>query len=414
MNPVAGVEALPYTLYYLSDVGNLAQVFRLRIGLNHPDQLTYSMAGVSHYSAAPDGTLAYSTPDGQMLVGGIPVVLPANNDGTPAQVTALAWSPAGDWLAYVLAAPDGEPHGGVWMMNRSGTTVQLDANDDTAGAQRVYTGPLNWHPDGNEFLAGVQTGEAAPFVRVNIGTNVVTPLWNDSMLAPDAYTEARWNVNGNAIIASGGGRVLRVDPGSQNVSVLLTEGAGLAVSDATQWADGSVTFTGRDADGSARLYRLAPGATSAQPVTDVLTAGGAVDFLLGNDGVTLLVNVVEPADARLGGASWRGTDGIPRDLTPLTGLVGTPRWGPPFQRNDWARIRTTDGEALNIRAAPSLQGQVTLRLVNGTRVAIIGGPRIAEGYRWWQVRTTDGAAGWAVEAVEDSRGLLMRTLLPVN
>lgn len=415
--PVEGVEALPYTLYYLSDVGDQAQVFRLRIGLNHPDQLTFSATGVAAYSVAPDGTLAYINPEGQMVIGGILFVPPAEGDGPLPLVTALAWSPTGDWLAYTLQTAEGASGAdGVWIRNREGSTIRLAANIYAEGEdRRIYSGPLRWRPNGSEFLVRVETASGTPYARASITGGAPSALWDAISLTADRYTDARWNVNGNAIIVSGVSEVLRIEPDTLGMTVLLPAGGEIAAGDADQWADGTSTFVGRSRDGAARLYALPPGAATPQAVTDVLvSSGGKVHYLWDDAGREVLAVVYDSAGDALGTAYWRTTDGILRDLSPLTGRAGQPQWGPAFQRNDWARVRTTDGDPLNIRSAASVDSAMLVQLVSGSRVAIIGGPRVADGYRWWQVRAPDGAAGWAVESVLDDRGLRLRTLLPVD
>lgn len=414
--PVEGVEALPYTLYYLSDVGDQAQVFRLRIGLNHPDQLTFSATGVVAYSVAPDGTLAHINPEGQMVIGGIPFVPAMEGDGPLPQVTALAWSPTGDWLAYTLRTAEGASGAdGVWIRNRDGNAIQLAANVYAEGDdRRLYSGPLRWRPNGSEFLVRVETASGTPYARASITGGTPSPLWDAVSLTADRYTDARWNVNANAIIVSGVDEVLRIEPDTLGMTVLLPAGGEIAAGDADQWADGTSTFVGRSGDAAARLYVLPPGAAAPQAVTDVLVSGGDVHYLWDDVGREVLVVVYDSAEDALGTAYWRTADGILRDLSPLTGRAGQPQWGPAFQRNDWARVRTTDGDPLNIRSAASVDSAMLFQLVSGLRVAIIGGPRVADGYRWWQVRAPDGAAGWAVESVLDDRGLRLRTLLPVD
>jgi hypothetical protein len=125
-----------------------------------------------------------------------------------------------------------------------------------------------------------------------------------------------------------------------------------------------------------------------------------------------LIVAYETADARLGTAYLRDPVGTLRDLTPLTGPVGSPRWGPAFEPGDTARVQTTRGDTLNLRDVPG--GSVLFQLVSGSRVMITGGPRAQGGYRWWRVQMPDGVLGWAAEAVLDEQGARLRTLLPVE
>ena len=164
LSPVAGLDALPATLYYLSADGGSPQVWRLRIGLAYPEQLTFSTDGVAAFDVAPDGTLAYLTPGGGLIVGGIPLLPSLTADGSQAQVTAIAWAPSGAWLAYTVVTPGAAEAlsgahevDGLWLRSSEGNTVRLQASvyapDDS---QRIFTRPLRWRPDGSEILAGYE------------------------------------------------------------------------------------------------------------------------------------------------------------------------------------------------------------------------------------------------------------------
>ncbi|MCS7294291.1 MAG: SH3 domain-containing protein [Chloroflexota bacterium] len=60
-------------------------------------------------------------------------------------------------------------------------------------------------------------------------------------------------------------------------------------------------------------------------------------------------------------------------------------------------IVTGTGECLNVRVQPGLQSDVVACIPDGTEVEVRGGPREADGYRWWQLATPQGN-GWAVES----------------
>jgi hypothetical protein len=83
-----------------------------------------------------------------------------------------------------------------------------------------------------------------------------------------------------------------------------------------------------------------------------------------------------------------------------------------FKAGDNARVQTLEGEALNLRAEPA--GQVVTGLGNGWRLRVLGGPRWADGSRWWHVQTTDGITGWAIESITGATGLRQWTLVPVG
>lgn len=417
-NPIPTVNALPRTLYYLSDVGDQAQVFRLRIGLNHPDQLTFSPYGVAEFSVAPDGTVAYVDGTGNLIVGGIPVPPYANPDGTTSPVYAPVWSPAGDWLAYIVSAslssaaiPTTGPQDGLYIRNREGQDRLLrSSNFGDTGPLTLYW-PYGWRPDGSEVLFNITSIDHFSVGRITITGGAISEFLTGELVTP---WEARWSADGSAIIASMEDRIVRVDPNLLTITDLLDPAAGIAdVSDAQQWADGTLTFLGHTPDGTLQLYIQQPGSTP-QAVTETLDMGSEAEYLWNSGSEPPVIVTYPPVESTFGTAYLRTLDGVLIDLTPLTGPVAAPQWGPIFQVRDWARVNTTAGDTLNVREYPALNARVVTGLRDGARVGIVSGPREAEGFRWWQVRTPDGVVGWAVEWVLDERGQTLRTLAPTD
>ncbi|NLX11905.1 MAG: hypothetical protein GXY36_19835 [Chloroflexi bacterium] len=420
--PVEGVDALPEVLYYLSDRDGTIQLWRLRVGLPEPEQITFSPSGVAAFDVATNGAYAYITPEGRMTIEGV-ALLPDVGPGQPVpEVTALAWSPGAEWLAYTLVTPGADQGGGgahpvdgLWIRNREGQTFLLEPgvyfDGSNAAAVRVYNGPIEWRPDGRVLLVGHDLADGRRgYSQVDVVSGAAALLWQEQTLELNAYETARWSVNGNAIITSGAGQVLRVEPNTLGVQVLVAPALGFQPENAQQFGNGTVTFTSGH-DGAQRLYVLRPGENAPAAVSDDLTAAGRVDFLWDNFGEQTLLVVYEPGDSLLGTPYLRDVSGERGDLTALTGPVGQPRWGPLFRPRDAARVQTMQGESLNVRQAPG--GPVLIQLATGARVTILGGPRLAEGYRWWWVQTADGMAGWAVESVTDPTGRRLRTLLPM-
>jgi WD40 repeat protein len=60
-------------------------------------------------------------------------------------------------------------------------------------------------------------------------------------------------------------------------------------------------------------------------------------------------------------------------------------------------IITSKGADLNLRAEPSINGQILRKLQPGDWIVPIGGPKLADDYLWWQVNTADSTLGWVVE-----------------
>jgi len=62
-------------------------------------------------------------------------------------------------------------------------------------------------------------------------------------------------------------------------------------------------------------------------------------------------------------------------------------------------------DALRLRNGAGLAARVIVLMPNGTRLAVVNGPQVVDGFTWWQVRTPEGNLGWAVEIVGDERVL---------
>ncbi len=76
-----------------------------------------------------------------------------------------------------------------------------------------------------------------------------------------------------------------------------------------------------------------------------------------------------------------------------------------------AVVHTTEGDQLNVRAGAGTNYQIIAKLGDGARVTLIEGPRSADGFQWWHIRTDSGIAGWVVDRVSDGTKEL-QTLLP--
>ena len=64
-----------------------------------------------------------------------------------------------------------------------------------------------------------------------------------------------------------------------------------------------------------------------------------------------------------------------------------------FEIGDTFRVTDT----MNLRSTPTTSGSVVVSMPAGTTGTVIGGPRSANGYTWWQLRLSSGTVGWAVE-----------------
>jgi len=61
-----------------------------------------------------------------------------------------------------------------------------------------------------------------------------------------------------------------------------------------------------------------------------------------------------------------------------------------------AKVTGTGGSGLNMRAGAGTGHARVKTLPEGTVVEVIGGPKEANSYTWWQVRDDGGTSGWVV------------------
>lgn len=99
---------------------------------------------------------------------------------------------------------------------------------------------------------------------------------------------------------------------------------------------------------------------------------------------------VAEADSDLGGGT-AGSTGVGRDSLTVGGQ---------------ATIRTTDGDALNVRSGPGTGFAIVVRATPGTTVTLIEGPQAADGYQWWRIRLPNGQEGWAVDSADNELTLI--------
>jgi polysaccharide biosynthesis protein PslG len=80
--------------------------------------------------------------------------------------------------------------------------------------------------------------------------------------------------------------------------------------------------------------------------------------------------------------------------------AGTPLANVAQQGGDLAtganvEVKGTEGDGLRVRAAPSLQGEVSAVLIEGAQVEVLEGPVAADAVRWYRVRyDRQGGTGW--------------------
>lgn len=62
-------------------------------------------------------------------------------------------------------------------------------------------------------------------------------------------------------------------------------------------------------------------------------------------------------------------------------------------------VSGTGGGGLNFRDQPTTSGALLRKLAEGSVYEVVGGPREADGYVWWQLKDpADGVTGWGAQA----------------
>jgi hypothetical protein len=57
-------------------------------------------------------------------------------------------------------------------------------------------------------------------------------------------------------------------------------------------------------------------------------------------------------------------------------------------------VQGTLGGGLNLRDEPSTYSKVVINVKDGTVLTVLDGPRDADDYTWWHLKTSDGKEGW--------------------
>jgi hypothetical protein len=86
----------------------------------------------------------------------------------------------------------------------------------------------------------------------------------------------------------------------------------------------------------------------------------------------------------------------PTTAAPAAPTVAPTTAAPTFSIGAKAVVQGTGASGLNVRAGAGTGHARVKTLPDGAVLEIIGGPKEADGYTWYQVRDEVGATGWAV------------------
>ncbi len=436
------IPASPFTsLVYTIGEGTLGQVgdFGTSGGLGTPRLYlpnpripgSYILTnGVGELFDISDGNLRRAS--GKMFDAGIPNT-PEENNG---YVTSAAWSPNGTKAAFVVNAfsikgYEATADDGVWIYTPGQPVTDGDQllrhcpqeNAPQCGAVIRNDFPYFYQaisvvfsPDNTNVLATMSylDGENAD----RRGLMVLTPGRDPNVRPPLLrYEYGDWSGDGQRIIVSGrrpDGRVILgsvLPDGSGELIALDGSTLGLWLQDGVQQPDGTLIALGRpgDENGAMALYsqngtRLTDFIGSQRPQEVRWSPGRDAVYIRTIDGRSFIANVngrvdeISPQVGDIQAVNWgtlppnsgTGVGGLPDDYIP-PGVIEGSRYQPGQQ----FRVQSPSGQ-LNLREAPALDAGALLPngLPNGSYVAILAGPVMADDVEWWRVQTADGLQGW--------------------
>ena len=355
-------------------------------------------------------------------------------EGNDAYVSALAWSPDGRYLAFVVAGRK-VAKDGVWFVQPGQfPPIQLLVDCPSPGFPgcQIISNPINpdnwvtdtiaWSPTSDALL-----GQLTLPAEGGRGAIIIMPVTFDERardVRPPVFRHdyGSWSRDGSRVLVSGRGPDDNVYVGWINrdgsFSELLFAAAdnGLWMGFANQAVDGSVYALGAPGGRGAppgsplALYNM-----FGQPLTAPIGDGFPQRVIWSPDGRAVYVEAngrqylasIDGSVTEITGlvSGARAVNWVEGDLPPGDGFSGpttppTPAGvveGAIYFPGQQLRVYS---ETLNIRSGPGT-GFDFVRgfLVTGEYVVILAGPVEADGATWWQVQTADGAIGWIAGAI---------------
>lgn len=96
-------------------------------------------------------------------------------------------------------------------------------------------------------------------------------------------------------------------------------------------------------------------------------------------------------------------------VEPAVICEGAPR--PRLAAGMTGRVVPTNGQPLRVRTAPG--GEIITQIQPSDVFVTLAGPQCQGGYAWWQIRTADGAEGWAAEG-GPPEGYFIEPYIPIT
>jgi hypothetical protein len=293
------------------------------------------------------------------------------------------------------------------------------------------------------FTSGRFTGDSNPtapqgFGIINIGTGAISPItlqpnvdllaWsNDSSsvlystvtglrtVALNATTAAAQQLLGadsNGLTASRNAVTLWRVPAAGGQSEQLYSGEGFLMGNIATYNPDQVvvfSFITSEAEMIEQINANAPVASILPLVPTIEIRGVSLVPPIGpNSAFSWFQNAGNPAPGR-GGVDFTAVamgpapTGAPAANTGST--APNAQGNGNFKVGDRAVVVVDAGSSLNLRENPSANAQVRRTLKNQETVTILGGPQLADGFRWWRVQAdSDSNQGWVVDQVQGANG----------
>jgi Bacterial SH3 domain len=361
--------------------------------------------------------------------------IPLSRDENNVFVADIAWSPDGQYLAFLVDG-DKVADDGIWFFQPGAfDPIQLlvDCHQPGHPGCLIVTSPngpelweslsLDWSPRSDAILVRTQLP-----TENRVGLTIV-PISRDVHIR-DArppvmrYEYGSWENNGNRILVSGStpdGNVyigwVNRDGSFSEIVFQARDAAGLWVQNAVQRADGSIFTLGAPYSeggpgGTMRIYNQ-----FGQALTGTIGSGppqrvewspdhsAALVIVSGRVYLATITGSVTDITDEVAGAqaiNWVNGD-LPVADSPQTSSSGfTPIGEEPSPGTTITQMRVISADCLNLRTEPNTNAPIISCLAPGEVVTLLSNtPVNAENIVWWQVQSaTAGISGWIAGEID--------------
>jgi dipeptidyl aminopeptidase/acylaminoacyl peptidase len=356
---------------------------------------------------------------------------PASAETNQARVKQVAWSPDGQYLAFLVDA-EADDRDGVWVAYAPPDGIQYATQlfrecpasvactvDRSSGLATYNSEHFEWNSTSSAILISL--------ILPDVGQRAFTigGLGSDPTRFPPVYRygDASWSWDGSHVLISGSGEdgsagLRWVDPVTGSIQLIFDSGAiGLWLQDAVERPNGQIVALGSFAGaGSAMSLFDSTGTAitgqigSAPPQRASWSPDRSAVLVVVNDGTQRFYVAAVDGSVREITESVAGALAVEwiNDVLPPSSDQGapsapnipqTPEAQSQFGLHLLTQVQVVSPDGLNVRTAPSLNAGVVDSLFTGEYVVIVAGPQQRDGIIWWQVQTATDQLGWVAESI---------------